>query len=281
MVPAFNTTEDVQICAGQTYTLPDGTTVSADGSYPVTLVTAGGCDSTITTNVTVVPAFTTTNDVQICTGQTYTLPDGTVVGPGLHTVTLSSLAGCDSTIHVLVSVSTPIASFAWYPGTVSMGASVILGNTSTGAASYLWQFSDGSTSNETSPNHPYSVDSGSELTVCLVASSTAGCSDTVCQEVSVPSTSVHVPNAFTPDGDDINDVFLPIMPDAQPKTYRFEIYDRWGQLLFEANKPGVAWDGRFTSGEEVPIGVYVWKLYLDFGTSVIRKEWVGHVTLVR
>jgi hypothetical protein len=78
----FSTVNEV-ICQGESVTLPDGSTVSAAGSYDVTLASVvTGCDSTITTNVTVNPLlFSTVNEV-ICQGESVTLPDGSTVNAG-------------------------------------------------------------------------------------------------------------------------------------------------------------------------------------------------------
>jgi hypothetical protein len=75
----FSTVDEV-ICEGESVTLPDGSTVSAAGSYDVTLASVvTGCDSTITTNVTVNPLLFSTVDEVICEGELVTLPDGTSV----------------------------------------------------------------------------------------------------------------------------------------------------------------------------------------------------------
>jgi gliding motility-associated-like protein len=96
----YNTTVDTTICQGTTYTLPGGNTVNSSGTYIDTLQTVPlGCDSIITTNLTVNPSPVTNVYDTICANQNYTLPTGTVVNAaGIYTDTLVTAKGCDSIV---------------------------------------------------------------------------------------------------------------------------------------------------------------------------------------
>jgi gliding motility-associated-like protein len=74
-------------------------------------------------------------------------------------------------------------------------------------------------------------------------------------EVCVPDI---IPNAFTPDGDQINDVFRPVLY-FPTVDYHFEIFNRWGQRVFGTTDPQQGWDGKY-SGLDAPSDVYVWML---------------------
>jgi gliding motility-associated-like protein len=99
-----------------------------------------------------------------------------------------------------------------------------------------------------------------------------------------------VPNAFTPNpggptggivddnGTTINDVFLPITKGVQ--EFKMQIFDRWGNLIFESNNRNQGWDGYDRNGNLVPAGVYVYKLVLRMSNDV-RTTQVGDVTLIR
>ena len=101
-----STTEDVSICDGGSYTLPDGTVVTTDGTYVSTLSSIAGCDSIITTNLTVTDAYSITLTPSICDGDTYTLPDGsTTTSSGIFSFTFVSAAGCDSIVTVDLTVN--------------------------------------------------------------------------------------------------------------------------------------------------------------------------------
>ena len=102
---------DVSICSGSSYILPDGSTVSASGSYPVTLIASTGCDSVVTTNLTVVNQLATTIDISICIGSSYTLPDGSSVSSaGSYPVILTSTTGCDSVVTTELTIQSTLSS---------------------------------------------------------------------------------------------------------------------------------------------------------------------------
>lgn len=93
------------------------------------------------------------------------------------------------------------------------------------------------------------------------------------------SPTLYVPNAFTPNGDDKNNVFKPVMTNLD--FYEFFIFDRWGQLILQTTDTEAYWDGTF-KGIKCPVDVYVWKINYssDLEPNVI-KEIYGHVTLIR
>jgi gliding motility-associated-like protein len=92
---------------------------------------------------------------------------------------------------------------------------------------------------------------------------------------------VNVPNAFTPDGDGINDVFF-VSLSAVPLDLEWSIFNRWGELVFESTDPMAQWDGTY-QGQPAPQGVYVYQLtYRKVAeTGVVAEKLRGHVTLLR
>ena len=88
---------------------------------------------------------------------------------------------------------------------------------------------------------------------------------------------LYVPNAFTPNGDGGNDVFLPQGGPFQ--DYSFKIFNRWGNLVFETTDPSQAWDGSF-EGVLVPVDVYVYQIMYTVN-DYERHEVFGHVTVLR
>lgn len=90
-----------------------------------------------------------------------------------------------------------------------------------------------------------------------------------------------VPNVFTPNGDPINPTFGPSIL-CKVNDYQLQIYNRWGERLFETNNPDNRWDGTFM-GADVPQGVYFWILsYSGKETFSVKKEHLsGTVTLLR
>jgi len=90
-----------------------------------------------------------------------------------------------------------------------------------------------------------------------------------------------IPNAFSPNGDGENDVFLPVSPNYN--GYMFEVYSRWGEPLFKTKVKTVGWDGTH-NGIVVGAGVYVWQItYMDHhgAEGTVEKQVNGTVNLIR
>lgn len=84
-------------------------------------------------------------------------------------------------------------------------------------------------------------------------------------------TKIFMPTAFTPNGDGLNDVFKPVVQSVDEGIYSFQIFNRWGQLVFETNDPEVGWDGQ-QFGREVDEGIYTY--VVRFFTNVQRVNTV-------
>ncbi|MEZ5172305.1 MAG: gliding motility-associated C-terminal domain-containing protein [Bacteroidia bacterium] len=104
---SIETTQSANICQGASYTLPDGSVVNSSGTYTSILVSAGGCDSVVTTNLNVQPFITASQTVAICEGGSVKLPDGSEASAAgdYSTERLLSAGGCDSVITTTVIVN--------------------------------------------------------------------------------------------------------------------------------------------------------------------------------
>lgn len=96
-----------------------------------------------------------------------------------------------------------------------------------------------------------------------------------------PFDCVEIPNAFTPDGDEINDSFWPVIPAecADIQVVEIQIFSRWGELIFETTDPNQRWDGNYED-EPAASDVYVYSIRLvnGIGERGTRK---GDLTLLR
>jgi gliding motility-associated-like protein len=107
----INSIQNLNICNGQSYVLPNGTTVFSSGTYLDTLSAMSGCDSIVTTNLTIFPPISSTQNIQICNGLSYVLPNGTTaVSSGTYLDTLSAMSGCDSIVTTNLTIFPPISS---------------------------------------------------------------------------------------------------------------------------------------------------------------------------
>ncbi len=114
-----------------------------------------------------------------------------------------------------------------------------------------WDFDDGVTSTDPHPFHAYY--SIGTYDVELITTSDLGCLDTLVVPVDILE-GIIVPNVFTPNNDGWNDVFDVRTSDVG--AFSMEIYNRWGNMVYESETPLVSWDGRNQAGEEMPAGTY-------------------------
>ena len=129
------------------------------------------------------------------------------------------------------------------------------------------------------PSHDY-IRSGF-YTITLSAQDEFGCVDSIKTRVSVSVPYFfYIPNAFTPDGDGINETFAPRGEGVDPDHYSMQIFDRSGMLIFTTRNPYDYWDGRNKYGQMCPEGVYVYKIQL-LNLNEEDKEYIGTVTLVK
>ena len=127
-------------------------------------------------------------------------------------------------------------------------------------------------------NITYSYSDAGVYAPFQVVTNSFGCVDTAFLSIEVvPEFTIFFPDAFSPNGDDLNEIFRPkLLPVPE---YEFLIFNRWGDLIFETNDPMNGWDGTL-NGREAPIGVYVYKINLKsfFGQEF---RYFGDFTLVR
>lgn len=84
------------------------------------------------------------------------------------------------------------------------------------------------------------------------------CKEMLSQEVLIAPVPDQFPNVFTPNGDQVNDVFRPIFY-CPIQMLDLKIYNRWGEMVYETKEPDGSWDGK-VQGLEAPSDVYVWRL---------------------
>ena len=143
--PSFIIPETVAICNGNSYTFPDGTTqtnITAQVIYASNLSTALGCDSIIQTTVNINPIFNILDTTAVCSGSSYTFPDGTIQNNITATVNYTSnlltLNGCDSIIQSTVNVTPQSSIILNSTDTICLGDVLILAATGSGNGTITW-----------------------------------------------------------------------------------------------------------------------------------------------
>ncbi len=149
---------------------------------------------------------------------------------------------------------------------------IVLMNYSDNKPEYHYLWNTGDTTQSIKVMHPGSY----SLTV---RDGTLGCSTTESVEIT-KDCYTDIPNAFTPNCDGENDYFFPRSLLLKSVTaFTMQIFNRWGQLIFETNNiSGKGWDGRF-NGREQPAGVYLYRI--DVVTDGKAEHYQGNVTLLR
>ncbi len=143
---------------------------------------------------------------------------------------------------------------------VSIGKSVQLKTTlSSSPQSYQWTPSE-KLLNPASLN-PETVPITGDLIFHLSVMNNNGCRSVATSRIRF-STDFYMPNAFTPNGDGLNDIFR-IPPRSRSGITGFSIYNRWGQLVFQSSTPDIGWDGTI-KGKQAPAGAYI---YIISGNS--------------
>ena len=144
--------------------------------------------------------------------------------------------------------------------------------------SWEWDFGDGVISNDQNPSHIY--DYPGLYYVWLTVEDENGCTHKTMKTINVLEEFFsYSPNAFSPNGDGINDTFQPILTDIDFNTYELNIFNRWGDIIFKTDNYSKSWDGTF-NGEPMIGGVYTYKINYKTRRGVDQKE-VGQIILIK
>jgi gliding motility-associated-like protein len=262
-------------CIGFT-NLSEGPIVSYNWSFP------GGTPSTFTgatpPNICFVVAgtYNVTLDVEDCSGNLETQQLTITVDP------------CNTSTPDFTTVNTTIcANDCVNFQDLSVGSNI---------SSWQWTFSGG-TPSSSSDQHPTGIcyntpgtydvsltitdDNGTHDIALTAYMLVEDCSNPPVDPPSPDPDKLHpiiyVPNAFTPDGDGLNDEFFPVIS-TPTNNYRFSVYNRWGQLVFESYQQGEGW-----KPSDFKQDIYAWKLELSFPSEFAIRSYskIGHVTLLK
>jgi gliding motility-associated-like protein len=142
----------------------------------------------------------------------------------------------------------------------------------------MWNFGDGTSSNQENPTHVFTTSNEFEIELIAI---NGICVDTTSIVLTIDEYFIiYVPKSFTPDGDEFNNSFQPIISYNGAFDYELLIFDRWGEIVFESKNPNESWDGTYKKCKLVQDGVYVWKITIT-GNKKLNKELRGHVTVLK
>ncbi|MFZ4399073.1 MAG: PKD domain-containing protein [Bacteroidales bacterium] len=203
---------------------------------------------------------------------------------GSYNISLKAISnkGCENSLiipNMIVIHPNPKAIFSITPSITSvLNSKIFFINNSTEAANWNWSFGDGDSSKVHSPIHTY-IQEGTYFPKLKVKSD-YGCSDEIIMKVVIlEEATFYIPNAFTPNNDGYNDVFIPLSIDFSKGKFEMMIFNRWGEMVFHTEDYNNGWNGS-RNGEICPDGVYIWKINYTDALGRSQKE-TGHLTLIR
>jgi gliding motility-associated-like protein len=168
-----------------------------------------------------------------------------------------SCAPDSANFHVNI-IEKPTADFTFNSGGITPGQNVNFTFTGNNARRLEWIFDNDPSSRIGGPNVTYRFTDSGKHEVKLIAINSQNCIDTIVYKVMVGGTStVFMPNAFTPNGDGVNDVLKPVSHGI--RSLEVIIYNRWGQVVKTISDPGETWDG-MSNGKKVETGVYIYSM---------------------
>ena len=268
-------------------------TYSAPGTYSVTLFAGNECIPDVSASVSIfILDITTTSTPETCinakdgtaavqvigspsvnlytwnTDPIQNTATATGLGAGDYAVNITTANACDVDATVRVEIGPdafPVVELG-NDTTLCPGSSILLqaGN----FQAYKWQ--------DSSAQSSFVVESGGMYSVRITNS--AGCTTSDSIFISEDCLNELVfPNAFTPNEDGINEIFLPL--GSEVSTYDLRIFNRWGQLIFETDDQNKGWDGRF-HGRAQQDGIYLYKVSYGIRTGE-EKARTGKLVLIR
>jgi gliding motility-associated-like protein len=205
---------------------------------------------------------------------------------GTFTITsfFRDVNGCSNSASFMVEAyPKPVADFNYSPTNPIINENIDFTDDSRGAniSSWTWSFSHLKNQPVLNQHANLFYANAGTYAVAMTVMSDKGCRDTLVKAITIGDDfGIYVPDAFSPNGDGLNDIF-------QPKgfgivKYEMNIYDRWGERIFTTTEFEQGWDGSFPKRAESELkeDVYVWqiKLVSVFGKV---KEISGKVSLIR
>ena len=280
---------------------PFASPTTSPTTYLVTGTGANGCTDTANVIVTIFTPATITfsGGTQVCEGDSLQItannvsnvtwtPAASVSSPSStityitptsttpYTVSGEDANGCSVTNTINITVNTVDASFTATPDNGTVPLIVDFNNSSSNGIVYIWDYANGdgdTTNNLASTQTTFNAEG--TYTVTLTATSQAGCVDVATLVITVyPECAVEVPNVFSPNGDNVNDVMKVTCSQTLTKL-NMQIFDRWGKKVAELTDPNQTWDGDSQSE-----GTFYYVGTAE-GFNSIVYELSGYITLTR
>lgn len=276
------TTRQVSLCAGESYRLGDST-YTKSGTYRNVLPRPPLCDSIVITELTVLPIVRSTQQVTLCQGGQLVVGDSTYRTTGTYETRIRRVFPlCDSLVITNLVVSR-LASDPLRDTLVMQGDSIQLIASNTTGTGYVYSWSPKDGLSCPSCAETWARPDQTTRYEVTIRDSTTGCKTGSGLNVVVIPCALALPNAFTPNGDGVNDTFRVTVNPCRGRLRQLTIYNRWGQVVFHQKITSVSdklleWDGTY-QGEFAHTGVYSYQLTIESTTGNVSNH-TGALTLV-
>jgi len=265
-----NTTANVQqnICNGDTYSF-FGQNLTTSGNYQHLLSNVAGCDSLINLSLTVLSNSFSTLQQNICDGEVYNFNGQNITSGGSYNKILVSANGCDSTVTLNLTVlpvpAAPIISSN--SPLICPGDELKLNAQTVTNGQFSWTGPNNFTSSQTDISfNAYTENTGIYEVVVTVNGCTSLSSSI---EVKINNifnfNDYEFPNIITPNGDGLNDELDIESHYHTCLPYTVQLFNRWGNLIYEQNYGGEKFKGVSSSGDKLNPGVYFYRLVFKDG----------------
>jgi gliding motility-associated-like protein len=207
-------------------------------------------------------------------------------------ITATGTNGCtgiyDYTNTPITVYPKPGGDFNWTPETpnTSNNQVTFIPSTKNGKTfTYEWQFTNstniGGIDTSTMKNPVKIYDNNGRFPAMMIVKNEYGCQDSVFHIIEIEEdVNVFIPNTFTPNDDNINDVFFIKGIGLRSEGFYMEVFDRWGTLIFATKDINKGWDGT-VKGQKAAEGVYVYRVKVVGNNGTGKKEFKGHITLMK
>lgn len=205
---------------------------------------------------------------------------------GSFNIAIRNADGCIGTAQATVTEPPAVtADFAHLPIPANINAPTIdFHDQSEHAVAWVWDIAGLASSTDQNPRYTFSDKYPGVYEVCLVAIDNHGCRDSICHEVVIDNVlQTYIPNAFTPDGNGVNDSWWMVRNMDDVTDFHMRVFDRWGEVVFESTDPNIAWDGTFRNGggEILKQDVYAYRCTFQLISTAGAREYMGHVSLLK